>query len=367
MIPITENHKEESCLNLEQLGWNEFFQQHFEALGSNEWIAARVALEHKHMYRLYCEHGELLGEVSGKLRYGATAREDYPAVGDWVVCSARPEEGKATIHAILPRISKFSRKVAGSTTEEQIVATNVNTVFLVNALNNDFNPRRIERYLIMAWESGANPVVILSKADLCDDVEAKVKEVESVAFGVPIHVISTVQQTGMENLNHYTGHGQTVALLGSSGVGKSTLLNYLYGEMKQEVKEVREKDDRGKHTTTYRELVLLPEQGIVIDTPGMRELQLWEADEGLGEAFEDVETIAANCYFTDCQHQNEPNCAIQQALQDGTLDAKRYQSYQKLQRELAFLARKEDQRLQSQEKEKWKKINQAQRKQKVRR
>ncbi|MGD8190813.1 ribosome small subunit-dependent GTPase A [Brevibacillus ginsengisoli] len=354
-------------MNLEQLGWNEHFQQHFEALKTNEWVAARVALEHKHMYRLYSQHGELLAEVSGKLRFGATLREDYPAVGDWVACSARPEEGKATIHAILPRISKFSRKVAGSTTEEQIVATNVNTVFLVNALNNDFNPRRIERYLIMAWESGANPVVILSKADLCEDVEEKLKEVESVAFGVPIHVISTYQQAGMESLHQYIGNGQTVALLGSSGVGKSTLLNYLYGETKQEVQEVREKDDRGKHTTTHRELVLLPDKGIVIDTPGMRELQLWEADEGLGEAFEDVETIAANCYFSDCHHRDEPGCAIQQALQDGTLDSKRYQSYQKLQRELAFLARKEDQRLQSQEKDKWKKLSQTQRKQKVRR
>lgn len=354
-------------MNLQTLGWNSFFAEHFAPYAEQGYTAGRIALEHKHLYRIYTEHGELLGEISGKLRYSAGGREDYPAVGDWVVITPRIDEGKATIHAILPRKSKFSRKAAGETTEEQIVATNVDTVFLVNALNNDFNLRRMERYLILAWESGANPVIILSKADLCDDVAQKVADVESIAIGVPVHVTSSAQGIGLESIAPYLQEGATVALLGSSGVGKSTLINRLYGEEKQRVNEVREGDDRGKHTTTHRELICLPRGGIIIDTPGMRELQMWEADEGFRDAFEDIETLAEQCQFRDCQHRKEPGCAVNQALSDGSLSAERYQNYQKLQRELAFLARKEDVRLQAAEKQKWKKIAQSMRHVKPRR
>ncbi len=348
-------------MKLAQLGWNEQFDTHFAPYAGHGYIAGRVALEHKHMYRVYTESGEVLAEISGKMRHLASGREDYPAVGDWVVLSPRFDEEKATIHAILPRMSKFSRKVAGATTEEQIVATNVDTIFLVNAVNNDFNVRRIERYLIMAWESGANPVVILSKADLCEDVDGFVKEVESVAFGVPIHVVSSLHDQGIDSVTPYLQGGKTIALLGSSGVGKSTLINRLVGEDVQRVNDVRKGDDRGKHTTTHRELLVVPGGGLIIDTPGMRELQLWEAGEGFHDAFEDIEELSKACYFSDCQHDREPGCAIQAARRDGTLDAKRYASYQKLQRELAHLARKEDVKLRQAEKDRWKKINQMQR------
>lgn len=354
-------------MNLHTLGWKPVFETAFQPYRTEGYEVGRVALEHKHMYRIFTAHGELLAEISGKMRHQALGREDYPAVGDWVVITPRVAERKATIHAILPRKSKFSRKVAGETTEEQIVATNVDTVFLVNALNNDYNLRRLERYLILAWESGANPVVILSKADLCDDVASRVAEVESVAFGVPIHVISAERDEGMEQLVPYLQPGETIALLGSSGVGKSTLINRLAGEERQRVNAVREGDDRGKHTTTHRELIILPQGGIMIDTPGMRELQLWEADEGFRDAFSDIEELAETCQFRDCQHEREPGCAVRESLATGELAAERFANYQKLQRELAYLARKEDLRAQLAEKQKWKKINQAMRHVKPRR
>ncbi|WP_010192482.1 ribosome small subunit-dependent GTPase A [Bacillus sp. m3-13] len=339
-----------------QLGWNEFLNNAFIEYEEQGYTVGRVMLEHKRLYRVETDHGESLAEVSGKYRFEAVTREDYPAVGDWVVLSERQEEGKATIHALLPRFSKFSRKAAGLTTEEQIVAANVDTVFLVQSLNYDFNPRRLERYLVMAWESGSNPVVVLTKSDLCEDIPDKIAEMEAVAFGVPIHAVSVKEETGLEELATYFGEGKTVALLGSSGAGKSTLTNYLLGEEKQLIQEVRSDDDKGKHTTTYRELYMLPTGGLVLDTPGMRELQLWEADGAISHSFQDIEELAEQCYFRDCKHANEPKCAVQGAIEEGTLAAGRYQSYVKLQRELAFLERKNDKRAQLAEKEKWKKI-----------
>lgn len=292
----------------------------------------------------------MLAEVTGNLRFQADDREDFPAVGDWVTIKARHEEQKATIHRVLPRQSKFSRKAAGATTDEQIVAANIDTVFLVNALNDDFNIRRIERYLTITWESGVNPVIILSKSDLCADVEEKVAAVESVALGVPVHVISAEKGVGLKELTTYFQQNQTVALLGSSGVGKSTLINCLYGENVQDVKEIRDDDSRGRHTTTHRELILLPDGGILIDTPGMRELQLWESEESLSHSFGDIEELASQCHFRDCSHQKEPGCAVKKALEEGTLDQGRFNNYQKLQRELAFLERKQDQKAQRAEK-----------------
>jgi ribosome biogenesis GTPase / thiamine phosphate phosphatase len=344
-------------MKLEQYGWRPDFEGPMELYRTEGWAAGRVVLEHKHMYRVVTEQGDMLAEVSGKMRFQAAGREDYPAVGDWVALHVRSSEGRATIHGILPRFSKFSRKAAGQTTEEQIVAVNVDTVFLVQALNQDFNVRRLERYLILAWESGANPVIVLSKADLCSDPGEKVAEVHAIAAGVPVHITSAVEGDGIGELAAYVRQGQTVALLGSSGVGKSTLINRLVGSEVLATGGIREEDGRGRHTTTHRELLLLPEGGLLIDTPGMRELQLWEADSGLSAGFQDVEDAAAECRFQDCTHNREPGCAVQKALADGSLDEARYQSYLKLQKELAYLARKEDTRLQLQEKAKWKQIH----------
>ncbi|HET7578198.1 MAG TPA: ribosome small subunit-dependent GTPase A [Bacillales bacterium] len=343
-------------MNLKPLGWQDDFEEAFEPYKADGYMPGRIALEHKGMYRVFTEHGDLLAEVTGSLRFRAETREDFPAVGDWVVLEPRPGEERASIHAVLPRQSKFSRKAAGTDTSEQLIATNIDTVFLLNALNHDFNVRRMERYLTITWESGANPVIILSKADLCSNIDEKIADVEAVAFGVPIHVISAANNEGLDELAPYFEKNETVALLGSSGVGKSTLINRLYGEDIQNVKEAREDDDRGRHTTTHRELILLPDGGILIDTPGMRELQLWESGDSLSHSFGDIEELAGNCKFRDCQHKSEPGCAIQEALEDGTLDQDRFNNYLKLQRELAFLERKTNKRLQREERNKWKKI-----------
>jgi len=343
-------------LNLATLGWNPFFDQHYYDFRSQGLSPARVAREYGHSYLVLCEHGELSAQVSGKLRHSAVETSDFPAVGDWVAIQPRLDEGKATIHAVLPRKTSFSRKVAGALTEEQIVAANVDTVFLVSGLDSDFNVRRIERYLTLAWDCGAVPVIVLNKADLCSAVNARVTEVESIAFGVPIHPISAKEKQGLTVLHQYLRPGETVALLGSSGVGKSTLINSLLGVEQQRVGSVREFDGKGRHVTTHRELVLLPDGGVLIDNPGMRELQMWGGDEGLAETFDDVEELAARCRFNDCRHDSEPGCAIRAALDDGALDQARYESYLKLQREIRYVERRRDQKASSVEREKWKKL-----------
>jgi len=348
-------------MNLEELGWNSFFALRFESYQQAGYAAARVALEHKNSYIVYSEFGELSAHVTGKLRYQASGQQDLPAVGDWVVIKVG-EEKTATIHDVLPRQSKFSRKTAGAKTEAQIVATNIDTVFLVSGLDGDFNLRRIERYLILTWESGANPVIILNKADLCDDVDERVLAVEAIAPLVPIVTLSAVNQQGLDGLQSYLKPGQTVALLGSSGVGKSTISNQLTGTGTQKVQEVRKGDDRGRHTTTHRELMKLPAGGLLIDTPGMREIQIWAKDEGLQDTFADIETLAQACRFRDCQHAREPGCAVREAIQEGMLELKRFLSYQKLQKELKHMSVRQDKNAALVEKEKWKKIHQTMRK-----
>lgn len=344
-------------MTIYKYGFDEFFREAFSAYEENEYQIGRVALEHKKMYRVWTENGELLCEVTGKFSFGAAVREDYPAVGDWVVIKERVGEQRGTIHAVLPRKSKFSRKSAGLSTEEQIVAANVDTIFLVNSLNEDLNLRRLERYLLLSWESGANPVIVLTKADLCSSVQEKLAEVESVAMGVPIVSISVLEEKGIDSLKPYLLPGKTIALLGSSGVGKSTLTNYLLGHEKQKVQDIRESDDKGKDTTTHRELILLPEGTVLIDTPGMRELQLWESNSGLSESFTDIEKAAEKCRFRDCSHDNEPGCAVIQQIEEGAISIARLNSYKKLLRELAYLDRKQDKRAQSEERKRWKKIS----------
>ena len=343
--------------DLKIFGWNEFFETNFESYGRNGYSCGRVTLEHKNFFRIYTEHGDVLAEISGKLRHDAVKRRDLPAVGDWVVTRSRPEHGRVIIEEVLPRRTSFARKIAGSRTEEQIVAANIDTIFVLTSLNQDFSLRRIERYLFIACESGANPVIILSKSDLCDRVAYQIAQVQSVAHGVPIHAISVVTEFGLRDIAQYFKRGQTVALLGSSGVGKSTLINHLAGDAHLKVRTVRNHDDRGRHTTTHRELVLLPTGGLVLDTPGMRELQLWDGDESVQLVFEDIETLAGNCFFSDCRHQDEPQCAVREGLIAGTIDADRYESYEKLQKELKYLARRRDKLSEIMEKKKWKKLS----------
>jgi ribosome biogenesis GTPase / thiamine phosphate phosphatase len=344
-------------MNLIDLGWSQRWEASFEQFRKDGLAPARVAREDRDLYQVYSESGELVAEVTGRFRFRNTSRADFPAVGDWVAIEASPSGGRVTIHAVLPRVSKFSRKVAGTKTEEQVVAANIDTAFIVCGLDGDFNPRRIERYLTPAWNSGAAPVVVLNKADVAGDIAPLVTEVESVAFGVPVYAISALARSGVEVLLQYCSRGKTVALLGSSGVGKSTLINALLGEEQQQTGVVSEHQDRGRHTTTRRELVLLPSGGMIIDNPGMRELQLWsDGEEGLDETFDDIRQLGTQCRFRDCQHDSEPDCAVQAALIDGTLASERYQSYLKIKRELRYVASRQDQRLRAAERARWKQI-----------
>jgi ribosome biogenesis GTPase len=331
-------------MDLTSLGWNDTLADAFQPYAAEGLLPARIALEHTHIYRVIAEEGEWLARVSGRLRHRAGGRVDFPAVGDWVAVERAAQGGDARIRAVLPRFSRFSRRAAGDPTEEQIVAANINTVFLVGGLDGDFNPRRIERYLVVAWESGATPVVVLNKADLVEHAERMVDEVVRIAPGVPVHAVSCRVPESLSLLHVHLGPGQTGALLGSSGVGKSTIVNQLIGRELMRTRDVRESDSRGRHTSTARQLVLLPTGGVLIDTPGMRELQLWDTGEALSGAFADIDRLAVACRFRDCSHLHEPGCAVRAAVDAGQLTAERLVNFQKLRDEQAFQSRQQDQR-----------------------
>jgi ribosome biogenesis GTPase len=345
---------------LAQLGWTPALEEHFVPYAADGLEPARVAVEHRDAYVIYTARGERQAELSGRLRHAAAERADLPAVGDWVAVTPTDP---ALVQAVLPRGTKFSRTAANDhgQTIEQVVAANVDVVFLTAGLDGDFNARRLERYLTLGWESGATPVVVLTKLDLCDDLETALLEVDSVAIGVPTHVVSNVTGEGVEELAQYLVEGRTVAALGSSGVGKSSLVNRLAGEELMETGDVRA-DGRGRHTTTNRQLLVLPGGGLFLDTPGMRELRLWESEEGLATTFDDVAAAAANCRFADCSHEREPDCGVQAALADGSLDRERYVSWRRLQNELRHLAIKQDARLRSEARKEWRRFARSQRK-----
>lgn len=294
-----------------------------------------------------------MAEVSGRLRHGAKGAADFPAVGDFVWLEGGAAQGNAVIQGILPRRSVFVRRAAGSGCAEQVVAANIDTVFICMALNGDFNLRRLERYLAVAWDSGAVPVVVLTKADLCGDMARRLGEVRKAAAGAEVLTVSAVEPDGWRALLPYIGRGRTVALAGSSGVGKSTLINRLLGEERLVTGGLRS-DDRGRHTTTRRELFLLETGGMVIDTPGMRELGLWAVDSGVEQSFADIEALAAQCRFRNCSHTGEPGCAVRAALASGELSGERLQSYQKLCAESRYAGNTED--YLAEKKEKFKQI-----------
>lgn len=329
-------------MELQKLGWNDFFKDAFRDYADQGYEVGRVYLENRRSLWLYTTAGEIKADVSGKMIHHAGARSELPAVGDWVVYRPQENQDKAIIHVVLPRMSKFSRKVPGSTIEEQIVATNIDTVMLVTGLDNDFNLRRIERYLVMVSASGSNPVIVLNKADICPNLESKIAEVQRIAPKVPVIPLSAKQDEHLTALDSYIKEGETVALFGSSGVGKSTITNHLLGGERQKVQQVREGDDRGQHTTTKRELIVLPNGGLIIDTPGMRELQLWVSEKGLEKSFEDITDFISQCLYSNCEHSETRGCAVEQALADGSLDYERWTNYHKLQKELAFITEKQD-------------------------
>jgi len=335
MNPITNN-------GLTAYGWDERWNEQSknapDELG--RYSPARVVAQFSHSYSVMTEHGLCSAAVSGKFGYRAAERADYPAVGDWVLVDKLPNENRAVIHAVLPRRTAMIRRAAGSVPEDQVVGANLDTLFIVNALNQDFNVRKIERYLILAWESGAEPVVLLTKADLCERSEEQVALVENAAPGVPVHAVSALTGQGKEAVEAYLRPGKTIGVTGSSGVGKSTLLNWLAGDSLQRTQGIREDDARGRHTTTHRELFLLESGALMMDTPGMRELQLTEAKEGWEQAFSDIEELAAGCRFRDCKHEAESGCAVNGAIASGELDPKRFSSYKKTAKELARLDRK---------------------------
>lgn len=340
---------------LQNLGWNAELAAAFEEQQREGCQPARISAQEREGYRLITACGEYPATMSGRMHHEAHHTENVPAVGDWAVASVHPESGFARIHSLLPRRTALRRKLSAERViAPQVVAANIDTVFIATSANRDFNPRRIERLLTLVWESRARPVLLLTKVDLVDDPEPYLERARAIAWGTPVHAVSAHAGLGLEVLNDYLEAGATIVLLGTSGVGKSTLTNHLVGESRMYVNAVRADDDRGRHTTTARHLLSLPGGGAIIDTPGLRAVSLWAADEGLQTTFGDIEELAGACRFGDCAHQGEPGCAVEAAVADGQLEADRLAAYFKLQRELQHLDNKRSQQSASASKRRWK-------------
>jgi ribosome biogenesis GTPase len=338
-------------MSLARLGWDDTCADAFACWAHDPDVEpARVVIEFNHIYRVWAASGEFDASSSGRLKYQAVRKSELPAVGDWVVVRRRQAQDRAAIIGVLPRRSWFSRKVAGGVTDEQVVAANVDVVFLVMALDGDFNLRRLERYLLTARESGAAPVILLTKPDMAESLAEQVHATRAAAGELPVHVVNPRVGVGLEQVAACLVTARTGALLGSSGVGKSTIINRLVGEDVQKTREVRWSDSKGRHATTHRELVVLPGGGLLIDTPGMRELQLWDVGHAVRETFDDIETLAAGCHFSDCRHREEPRCAVTAAVAAGSLDKHRLENFHRLQDELVVLAAHRDERSEREEK-----------------
>jgi len=336
--------------HLASLGWDAGWAAAFHASrelpdnrSEHTVVPGRVVAEHRERYTVSAPDGEVSAVLAGRVRHILGARVELPAGGDWVGIARGPDAGTALIRFVVPRRSAFLRKSAGSVTEAQVVAVNVDVALIVTALPGDLNARRLERYMTLAWESGATPLIVLTKSDLSDDVRGALSHAGLAAPGVEAIAVSAMNGDGMDLLAAWLVPGRTAVLLGSSGVGKSTLVNRLLGAAQQRTADLAS-TGRGRHTTTHRELVRLANGALLIDTPGMRELQLWNADDGLGPPFSDVEAYAETCRFRDCVHDQEPGCAVREAVASGKLAGERLEYWHRLRRELGFLARKQDQR-----------------------
>jgi ribosome biogenesis GTPase / thiamine phosphate phosphatase len=346
-------------LNLEDFGWNSYFQNRYTNHQNDNLIPARVSFQGRGMYRLVSEGGELWAEIGGALRHESLGSGDLPICGDWVLADNPMGQDRTVIRFLLPRRTSFSRKQAGTALGRQVIAANIDTICLVSGLDYDFNQRRIERYLAIAYESGARPVIVLNKADICVEVPIRIAEAMSLAPGVPVMAVSAATGSGIDDILTFAGRGQTLALLGSSGVGKSSIVNQLLGRSVQEVREIDADTGRGMHTTASRQLFLLPSGGLIMDTPGMREIQIWSVDAGLDTAFEDIKALSEGCRFRDCSHQTEPGCQVRNAVAEGELDAGRLANYLKLGKEARYIELKGTHSANWVEKERWKKVARA--------